>query len=188
MKNPNPSSISYVLSFLSLQRQSRRVLIEDYLLRNKGVFLVPVFKATSWDNTYEKDPRDCPEAKVLTFQKNKKSIFSKDNSTLCSFLRRILRIFLKRDVSASSLNEPGFGIVSMKPIPVKPSEPWPDQDHVKVKKALRGIKVISFQRLISMFGNRTLDLPLALGLSKTPNPSRLLKKDVTTRLMATQAT
>ncbi|KAJ1406132.1 hypothetical protein SESBI_25301 [Sesbania bispinosa] len=99
MEHLDPSSRSYVLFFLSLQRLSRRVLMEDYLLRNKGEFLVPVFKAAIWDNTFEKDPGDCPEA--------------------------------------SSLNEPGFGIVSIKPLPTKPSEPWPDQDRVKVKKALR---------------------------------------------------
>ncbi|KAJ1411367.1 acetoacetyl-CoA synthetase-like [Sesbania bispinosa] len=53
--------------------------------------------------------------------------------------RRTLEIAQEqKDVSASSLNEPGFGIVSMKPLPVKPSEPWPDQDRVKVMKALTG--------------------------------------------------
>ncbi|KAJ1433883.1 hypothetical protein SESBI_05723 [Sesbania bispinosa] len=114
--------------------------MKDYLLRNQGVSPVLVFKAASWDNTFEKDPGDCPDTEVLTFQKNAKSIFSRDNSTLCSFLRRILRIFLERDVSASFLYEPGFGIVSMKPLPVKPLKPWPNQDHVKVKKALRVIK------------------------------------------------
>ncbi|KAJ1403273.1 hypothetical protein SESBI_27421 [Sesbania bispinosa] len=92
--------------------------MEDYLLRKKGLFHVPMFKATSRDNTFEKDPEDCPKVEVLTFQKNAKSIFSRDNFTLCSILRRILRIFLKRDVSASSLNEPGFGIVSTKPLPI----------------------------------------------------------------------
>ncbi|KAJ1393442.1 hypothetical protein SESBI_34976 [Sesbania bispinosa] len=96
--------------------------MEDYLLRNKGVFSVPMFEAAIWDNTFEKDPGDCPEAKVLTFEKNTKLIFSRDNSTLCAFLRKILRIFLKRDV-ASSLNEAEFVIVSMKPLPAKPSEP-----------------------------------------------------------------
>ncbi|KAJ1397470.1 hypothetical protein SESBI_31803 [Sesbania bispinosa] len=116
------------------------MLMEYYLLRNKGVFPVPAFKATNWDNTFEKDPGDCQEAKVLTFSKNAKSIFSKDKSTLCSFLRRILIIVLKRDVSALSLNEPGFGIVSMKHLPAKPSEPWLDQDCVTVMKALRGLK------------------------------------------------
>ncbi|KAJ1423123.1 hypothetical protein SESBI_12563 [Sesbania bispinosa] len=135
----NPSPTRYVLSLLSLQRLSRRVLMEDYLLRNKGVFPVPVFEAASWDNTLEKDLVDCPDSEVLMFQKNTKSIFSRDNSTFCSFLRRILRIFLKRDVSTSFLYELGFGIVSMKPLPVKPSKPWPDQDRVKVKKALRGL-------------------------------------------------
>ncbi|KAJ1384320.1 hypothetical protein SESBI_42667 [Sesbania bispinosa] len=97
--------------------------MEDYLLRNKGVFPVPVFEATSWDNTFEKDPGDFPKA--------------------------------ERDVSASSLNELGFGIIFMKPLPIP-----------------------SFAYSRSMFGNRTLDLLLALGLSKTPNPSRLLKKAV----------
>ncbi|KAJ1433213.1 hypothetical protein SESBI_06153 [Sesbania bispinosa] len=28
----------------------------------------------------------------------------------------------------------------MKPFPGKPSKPWPDQDRIKVKKTLRGIK------------------------------------------------
>ncbi|KAJ1389280.1 argonaute 5 [Sesbania bispinosa] len=112
--------------------------MEDYLLRNIGVFPVPVFEATRWDNTFEKDPGDFLGNEVLTFQNNAKSIFSRENSTLCSFLRRILRIFLKRDVSASFLYEPSFGIVSTKPLPIKPSKPWPDQDRVKVKKALRG--------------------------------------------------
>ncbi|KAJ1428300.1 hypothetical protein SESBI_09031 [Sesbania bispinosa] len=111
--------------------------MEDYLLRNKDVFPIHVFETANWDNTFEKDLGDCPEAGVLTFQKNTKSIFGKDNSTLCCSLRRILRIFLNRDVLASFLYEPSFGIVSMKPLPVKPSKPWLDQDHVKVKKAFR---------------------------------------------------
>ncbi|KAJ1389281.1 protein argonaute 5 isoform X3 [Sesbania bispinosa] len=122
--------------------------MEDYLLRNKGVFHVPVFKAASWDHTFKKDPGDCPEAGFFMFQMNVKSIFSWDNSTLCSSLRWILRVSLNRDVSASFLYEPGFGIVSTKPVPIKPSKAWLDQDHVKVKKAFRGIKVISFQRLM----------------------------------------
>ncbi|KAJ1392289.1 hypothetical protein SESBI_35933 [Sesbania bispinosa] len=92
----NPSPKHYVLSFLSLQRLLRRVLMEDYLLRNKGLFHVPMSKAARWDNTLEKDLGDCPDAE-----------------------------------------EPGFGIVSTKPLPVKPSKPWPDQDRVKVKKDLR---------------------------------------------------
>ncbi|KAJ1393441.1 hypothetical protein SESBI_34975 [Sesbania bispinosa] len=96
--------------------------MEDYLLRNKGVFSVPMFEAAIWDNTFEKDPGDCTEAKVLTFEKNIKLIFSKDNSMLCAFLRKILRIFLNRDVTIS-LNEPEFVIVSMKSLPEKPSEP-----------------------------------------------------------------
>ncbi|KAJ1436562.1 hypothetical protein SESBI_04175 [Sesbania bispinosa] len=76
----NPSPTRYVLSFLSLQRLSRRVLMEDYPPQEQ-----------------------------------------------------------RRDVSASFLYEPGFGIVSKKPLPVKPSKPWPDQDHVNIKKALRGL-------------------------------------------------
>ncbi|KAJ1380172.1 hypothetical protein SESBI_46248 [Sesbania bispinosa] len=36
-----------------------------------------------------------------------------------------------------SLNEPGFGIVSIKPLPEKSLETWPDQDRVKIKKSLR---------------------------------------------------
>ncbi|KAJ1440946.1 hypothetical protein SESBI_01621 [Sesbania bispinosa] len=111
--------------------------MEDYLLKNKDVFPVFVFEAASWDNTFKKDPGDFPEAGVLTLKKNAKSIFSKDNSTLCSSLRRTLIIFLNRDISTSLLYEPGFGIVSMKPLPINPSKPWPDQDRVKVKKALR---------------------------------------------------
>ncbi|KAJ1386810.1 hypothetical protein SESBI_40501 [Sesbania bispinosa] len=106
--------------------------MEDYLLGNKGVFPVPVFETARWDNTFEKDPGDFPEARVLTFQKNAKSISSKDNSTLCSSLRS----FLNRDVSTSFLYKPGFGIVSTKPLPVNLSKPWLDQDRVKVKKAL----------------------------------------------------
>ncbi|KAJ1433977.1 hypothetical protein SESBI_05825 [Sesbania bispinosa] len=77
--------------------------MEDYLLRNKGVFPVTAFKATSWDITFGKDPGDCPGA--------------------------------ERDVSARLSNEPGFSIVSMKPLPGKPSEPWPDQGGVKVKNS-----------------------------------------------------
>ncbi|KAJ1406758.1 hypothetical protein SESBI_24871 [Sesbania bispinosa] len=57
--------------------------MEDYLIRNKGVFPVPVFEDISWDNTFKKDPRDFPEAGFLKFQKNAKSIFNRDNSTLC---------------------------------------------------------------------------------------------------------
>ncbi|KAJ1388665.1 hypothetical protein SESBI_38932 [Sesbania bispinosa] len=113
--------------------------MEDYLLRNKGVFYVSVFEAASWDNTFEKDPGDFLEARVLTYQKNTKSIFSRDNSTWCYSLRRILRVFLNRDVSTSFLYEPSFGIVSTNPLPVNPSKPWPNQDRVKVKKALRGL-------------------------------------------------
>ncbi|KAJ1409040.1 hypothetical protein SESBI_23062 [Sesbania bispinosa] len=116
MEKLNPSPIRYVLSFLSLQRLSRRVLMEDYLLRNNGVFLVPMSEAATWNNTLEKDAGDFPDVEVLTFEKNAKSIFSKDNSTSCAFLRRMLRVFLKRDVSASFLYQPGFGIVSMKPL------------------------------------------------------------------------
>ncbi|KAJ1402472.1 hypothetical protein SESBI_28008 [Sesbania bispinosa] len=104
---------------------------------NKSVFPVPVFKAVSWDNTFEKDPGDFPEAGVLTFQKNAKSIFNKGSSTLCSSLRSILRSFLNRDVSTSFLYEPRFGIVSIKLLLVNISKPWPNQDRVKVKKALR---------------------------------------------------
>ncbi|KAJ1413421.1 hypothetical protein SESBI_19686 [Sesbania bispinosa] len=148
-----PKPRSYVLSFLSLQRLSRKVFMEDYLLKNKGVFLVAAFKATSWDNTFEKDHGDCPGAEVLMFPKNAKLIFSKDKSTLCYFLRRILRIVLKRDGSTHSLNEPGFGIISMEPLQEKSPESSPDQYHVEVKKALRG-------------------------LCKAPSPSRLLRKAV----------
>ncbi|KAJ1376188.1 putative serine/threonine-protein kinase [Sesbania bispinosa] len=94
---------------------SRRMLMEDYLLRNKGVFLVPVFKVASWENTFEKDIGDFPEAEVLTFKKNAKSIFNRDNSTLCPFMRRILRMFLKRDVTKSSLNKPGLWTLAISP-------------------------------------------------------------------------
>ncbi|KAJ1400099.1 T9SS C-terminal target domain-containing protein [Sesbania bispinosa] len=60
--------------------------MEDYLLRNQELFPVPMFKSVRWNITWVKDPGGYPEAEVLTFQKNAKSIFSKDNSTLCSSL------------------------------------------------------------------------------------------------------
>ncbi|KAJ1393276.1 DUF11 domain-containing protein [Sesbania bispinosa] len=96
--------------------------MEDYLCRNDEISPAPGFKYVHWDITLVKDPGGYLEAEVLTFQKDAKSIFSKDNATL------------------------------------------------------------------SMFDNRTLDLLLAQGLSKTPNSSRLLKKAVALRLTAAEAT
>ncbi|KAJ1433715.1 hypothetical protein SESBI_05857 [Sesbania bispinosa] len=125
--------------------------MENYLLKNEEVFPEPVFEATIWDNTFEKDLGGFPEAELLMFSKNAKSIISIGNSTLCAFLIRILRIFLKKDVLACLSNVPGSSIISMKLLPAQPSEPWPDHDRVKVKKALRGIKVISFQQLMETF-------------------------------------
>ncbi|KAJ1401882.1 hypothetical protein SESBI_28406, partial [Sesbania bispinosa] len=45
-----------------------------------------------------KNPGRYPEAGVLTFQKNAKSIFSKDNATLCSSLEGVLGLSLKIEI------------------------------------------------------------------------------------------
>ncbi|KAJ1407474.1 Alpha/beta hydrolase [Sesbania bispinosa] len=90
--------------------------MEDYLLRNEEVFPEPVFEATIWDNTFEKDPGGCPEA--------------------------------ERDVSVWLSNEPGSGIVSMKPFLAQPLKPWPNHDRVKVKKAQRGLWTSNPNRLL----------------------------------------
>ncbi|KAJ1438417.1 TIGR01777 family protein [Sesbania bispinosa] len=71
-------------------------------------------QVASWDNIFEKDYRVWPEARGLTFWKNAKSIFSKDNTTLCSSLRRILRLPLNIDVSVSIMYILGSGIVPTK--------------------------------------------------------------------------
>ncbi|KAJ1391396.1 hypothetical protein SESBI_36637 [Sesbania bispinosa] len=82
--------------------------MEDYLLKNKGVFPVSVFEAASWDNTFKKDPGDCQQAEVLTFQKIAKNNLQQGQLYLVFFLKKDIN----RDVSASCLYGPGFGIVS----------------------------------------------------------------------------
>ncbi|KAJ1398407.1 putative phospholipase A1 member A isoform X2 [Sesbania bispinosa] len=87
MEKPNPSSTRHVLSFL--QRLSRRVLMEDYIRRNIDIPPAP---------------------------KDTKSIFSKDNATLCSSLGEVLGLSLNIEILATAVYEPGFGIVPTKPL------------------------------------------------------------------------
>ncbi|KAJ1390262.1 hypothetical protein SESBI_37624 [Sesbania bispinosa] len=59
-----------------------------------------------------------PEAEILTFQKDAKSIFSKDKATMCSSLGGVLGRSLNIEIPATAVYVLSSGIVSMKPFPV----------------------------------------------------------------------
>ncbi|KAJ1395849.1 purine nucleoside phosphorylase [Sesbania bispinosa] len=94
--------------------------MEDYLRKNLEIFLAPVFKSVHWDITCVKEPGGCPEVEALTFQKDTKSIFSKDNATLCSSLGGVLGLSLNIEIPTTTVYKTGFCIVLMKPLPVCP--------------------------------------------------------------------
>ncbi|KAJ1409545.1 lipase [Sesbania bispinosa] len=71
-------------------------------------------QVTSWDNIFRKEFNVCLKAKVLTFQKDAKSIFSKNNSKLYSSSRRILRLCLNIDVSTITVYVPSLVYAAMK--------------------------------------------------------------------------
>ncbi|KAJ1395711.1 Transposon Ty3-I Gag-Pol polyprotein [Sesbania bispinosa] len=94
--------------------------MENYLCRNNEIPPKPVFKFVHWDITWAKDLGGYPKGEVLMFKKDAKSIFSKDNATLCSSLGEVLGLSLNIEIPVTVVYEPGSGIVSMKPLPVCP--------------------------------------------------------------------
>ncbi|KAJ1392059.1 hypothetical protein SESBI_36130 [Sesbania bispinosa] len=77
--------------------------MEDYLCRNDEISLAPVFKSVHWDITLVKDHGGYPESEVLTFQKDAKSIFNKDNATLCSSLGGVLGLSLNIEIPTTAV-------------------------------------------------------------------------------------
>ncbi|KAJ1389787.1 hypothetical protein SESBI_37984 [Sesbania bispinosa] len=92
------------------------MLMEDYLLRNKGVFHhVHAFKAISWDNTFEKDPGDCPRAEVLTFQKNAKINLQQGQLYLVFLLEKDLENCSQEGCFSALIERTGFRLHETSP-------------------------------------------------------------------------